>query len=403
MVWTPDQRTKELDRMKSSIFLHKGEGHLASILCTINTVWAEDAVTIYTNGLHIGMNQKFIEALPKESRETVLAAKLWNIAMLHLPRGIGKDMHLWAMACSYWVNNHLHNKGYSFAGLKPWLDHRYDDYAVDEIYEDLIQRQANDTLDDLDCIWGYTDDDGMGDTIDLRHPHATDYEVGSSYPPLDPLITQQMNAAVVQAAQYAAQEGGGVAGAQPMLDMMNQFLAPKVKWEKEVLPWMIEQEGLDYNWAIPNRRIRIPGVYLPSLHKGSEGGLTHIAFFGDSSGSITIAQGVRINSEAHYIKKRFNPELFTMINFDDAIQMEKTFKRTDRFDEIEFVGRGGTDLTCVRNWIIEHKPKAAVIFTDYGCEPWEKLPPGINTSILWIIFNNPTVDVPEGRIVHVNE
>lgn len=403
MTWTPEQRTRELDRMKSSIFLHKGEGHLASILCTVNIIWVTDAATIYTNGLHIGINQDFLEAIPKESRETILAAKLWNIAMLHLVRGVGKDTYLWSMACSYWVNNHLHHKGYSFQGLKPWLDHRYDNDSVEQIYEDLERRQAADTLDDLGNLWGYSDEEDNGDTVDLRHPQATDYIQGSSYPPLEPLLVQSMNAAVVQAAQYAAQQGGGYGGAEPMKDMINQFLQPKVRWEKEVLPWMLAQEGYDYNMALPNRRIRIPNTYLPSISKSGQGGLVHIAFFGDSSGSITMAQGVRINSEAHYIKKRFNPEKFTMINFDDSIQMEKTFTRRDAFEEIEFVGRGGTDLTCVRNWIIEHRPRAAVIFTDYGCEPWVPLPKDCNTSLLWIIFNDPTADVPEGRVIHVNE
>ncbi|MCF8861643.1 putative metallopeptidase [Agrobacterium phage OLIVR2] len=392
---------RELDRCKSVILLHRGEAHLAHLLFSTSIIWAEDAVTAYINGFIIAVNPNYFMKLPTSSRETLIASLLWKLAMLHLVRGQGKDAWLWQMASSYWVNNELHSRGYSFDGMTPWLDHRYDGQAVEEIYDDLVLREEQGTLDDPQALWGAYDDDGNYDVTDLRHPTEGKMMAGSPVPPVDPSLAQKMTTAVVKAVQYAAQAGGGYSGSTPVADMVKQFLNPKVNWEREVLPFMTAQEGWDYNWQIPSRRIR--HTYLPSLAKSSQGGLDHIAFMGDSSGSITKAQLVRINSEAHFIKKRFNPELFTMLNFDDEIQMEKRMTRYDRFDEMEVIGRGGTDLWCVRNWIIKNKPKAVVVFSDLVCDPMVALEPKDMVPILWIVFNNPGAVVPHGRAIHINE
>lgn len=400
MDWTPDQLQRELDRIKSEIFLHRGEAHLAHILCSVNTVWAEDAVTAYTNGMIIAANPNFILPLKPKVRETVFAHELWHIAMLHLLRGQGKDWGLWNMATDYWINNMLHNKGYSFEGIKPWLDHRYDDMAVEEIYEDLLARREANTLDDPGALWGAKDDQGNYDLDDLKHPTQGNQE-SNIVPPIDQDLAQKMINAVVQATQYAAQVPGGDGSTEVMQDLVNQFLQPKIRWEKELLPFFTALEGKDFDWRIPSRRIR--HTYMPALTNNNEGGLTHIAFFGDSSGSITKAQLVRINSEAHYIKKRFNPELFTMINFDDEIEMVFQMTRSDAFDEMKVVGRGGTNLAPVRQWIIDNKPKAVVIFSDMCCDPMEPLEPKDRVPILWIVFNNPGATVPHGKVVHISE
>lgn len=393
---------RELDRCKSEIFLRRGEAHLAHLLCSVNVVWAEDAVTAYTNALIISINPVFFMQLPVKTRETVLAHELWHIAMLHLVRGAGKDWYLWNAACDYWINGMLHNKGYSFEGTAPWLDHRYDGMAVEEIYDDLVDRQAKGTMDDLGMIWGYKDLEGKFDEDDLRHPtEGATYPNDGTIPPVDPTVSHKIVNAVVQSTQYAAQNPGGYSGSAPVADLIKQFLQPKVRWEKEVLPFWTALDNYDYDWTIPSSRIR--HTYMPSLRKGSQGGLTHVAWFGDSSGSMTKSQLVRWNSEARYLKKRFNPELFTMINFDDQIQMAIEMKRTDRFEEIEVVGRGGTDLTCVRNWIIHNKPKAAIIFSDMACAEMEPLPPSAMIPILWVVLNNPTAKVPHGRVVHISE
>lgn len=400
-MYTMEQLQRELDKAKSEIFLRKRDGHYASLLCKVNIVWAEDAVTAYTNNLIVAIEPDFFMSLPGQTRPTVLAHELTHVMYLDIIRGTGKDWDLWQMATDYRTNVDLHNRGYSFDGLHVYMDHRYDDMPPEQIYDDLVLRRDAGTLDDLGAMWGIIDDEGNYDTHDLKIIQSPDHVDSNLIPQLEPYDINKMINAVVQSIQYQAQSPGGYGGDAALADMVSQFLQPKIRWEKELLPWLTALEGYDYNWSIPSSRIR--HTYLPSLSKNNEGGLIHIAFIGDSSGSITKAQLVRINSEAHYMKKRFNPEKFTMINFDDEIRMIFEMTRQDPFNEMKVVGRGGTDLSCVRQWLIDNKPKAAVIFTDMGCDPMVPLEPKDMVPILWIIFNNPGAVVPHGKIIHISE
>lgn len=402
MDYTPAQLQRELDRTKSAIFLRRGEGFLAQALCSVTFVWAEDAVTAYTNGLICAINPHFFMRLKPEAREFVVAHLIWHIIMLHLLRGAGKNWRLWQMACDYWINNTLVSKGYTHPDIYPWLDYRYNGMAVEEIYDDLVQRAENGTLDDLEILWGYQDDNGNYDTNDLRNvTKGNQHEDQYSAPAIDPVDARKMAEIAMRVSQYAAQCGGSMGSDNPISELISNFLRPVVPWERILAPFLTALEGEDYTWRKPSPRYR--KAYLPSRITGGKGGLDHIAFMGDSSGSMTQAQLVRINSEARYVKKRFNPEKLTLLNFDTTIQMELEMSRHDTFDEMRVVGRGGTDLRAVRNWIIENKPKAVVVFSDMDCPEMEPLPPESMVPILWIIFNNSDAKVPHGKVFHVTE
>lgn len=402
MTYSVVELNKALDSTKAAIFIRRKEGHLAHILCNCPLIWAEDALTGYTNGLNIVINPNFFMKLAPEVRETFIAHLLWHVAMMHILGAVGRDLYLWQMACDYWINNLLHEKGYSFKGVAPWLDLRYVDQAPEQIYEDLLQRQEDETLDDLDALWGYQEN-GAFDRYDLRlnTEAETAGEPSGAIPEAPTPLQNQLKNLAVQAAEYAAQSHGGYSGSHPLLDMVNQFLAPKIAWEKELIPFLTALEGEDRTWARPSRRY--PDTYMPSVVTEGRGGLAHIACFGDSSGSITKAQLVRINSEARAVWKRFNPSKLTLADFDDEIRKEIVMERGDPFEEMVVVGRGGTDLSCVRQWIIENKPEAVIIFTDMGCAVMEPLPPESMVPILWIVINNPSAEVPHGRMIHIKE
>ena len=395
---------KELDRVTSEIFLLRGESYLAHILCSCRVIWQEDAATAYTNGLTIAINPKFFMWLEPKSRVFVIAHLLWHVLMMHNVNGAGKVWHLWQMACDYWVNNHLIlNKHYSYNGIRPWFDAYYANWDVNAIYDDLVAREQDDRLDDLDTLWGYLDPDGFGDMFDLRPRKEafTSPNMGDPFPETDDADAREMVAAIIKVSQYAAQEHGAYAGQEPFMELIEQFLAPRIPWEKEITPFLTALDGYDYTYSRPNPRYR--KAYLPARQKMARGGLDHIAIAGDSSGSMTMAQQVRINSEARYILKRFQPEKLTLLNFDDEIRLERTMSRNDPFDKMEVVGRGGTDLRAVRKWIIKNRPKAMIIFTDMGCEAMEPLEPSDMVPILWIVFNNPTAIVPHGKVIHIQE
>lgn len=394
---------KELDRAKADIFLLKNDGYLAQTLLSVNVIWSEDIATGFTNSLTIAINPNFFMHLKKQTRVTFFAHLLWHILLMDVVRGAGRDWYLWQVACDYRINGILMRKGYSFDGLRPWYDPYYDGTSVEDIYDDLVKRQAIGTLDDLDNLWGYQDDDGFGDVFDL-YPISeaqTTPAKGQVIEKTDPEDMRKLVSIVVKVTQYAAQTPGGAAHREPFMDMIKQFLEPVVPWEREIPPFLTAREGTDYDWRKPSRRSR--KVYLPSRVKTGLGGLDHIVFAMDSSGSMTKAQLVRANSEGRYVHKRWKPAKFTMLNFDDEIRMVETFGKNEPFHEMRIVGRGGTELAPLRQWIIDNKPKAVVVFTDMGCDEMEPLPPESMVPMLWIVFNNPSARVPHGKMIHIQE
>ncbi|MBT7452187.1 MAG: hypothetical protein HN793_15220, partial [Rhodospirillaceae bacterium] len=68
--------------------------------------------------------------------------------------------------------------------------------------------------------------------------------------------------------------------------------------------------------------------------------------------------------------------------------------------EVDFHGRGGTNITEVLEWIIENKPVVSVIFTDGGFRWPEHLKP--TSPIIWLIHDNPTWTAPVGKVIYID-
>lgn len=385
------QLDKELDRVKTKVFLNKNSAFLGALLCTLNFSWTSDIKTAETNGVSIRWNPYWFLKLPVATRETVLLHELWHVAFLHMLRCGMRNPFIWNFACDIVINNMLRNEGHSFEGTKPWLEPRYGTKPAEEIYDDLYQIGI-DALKGIygDKMWGHEDtEDGGSDLTDLVQPE-------------DELATHPIINNVVQA-QTAATMGGMTAGSLPgeIETILKRFLNPKLPWEQILFNFFNEKAKQDFSWKRPNRRYR--DIYLPSL-QDEDGGLDHLQYYLDVSGSVSDAEVIRFNSEVKYIKDHFNPKKLSLILFDTIIQKEYDFLEDDPFEEVVVVGRGGTSLVPVREKIIKEMPQAVIIFSDLQCTPMEDFPPGVQIPVIWVCINNPKVNTPSfGTITHIRE
>jgi predicted metal-dependent peptidase len=194
-------------------------------------------------------------------------------------------------------------------------------------------------------------------------------------------------------------KAAGGAGAIPgeLEEMINVFLTPVVQWDKILNRFMSDLLETEFSWRRPNRRYS--STYMPS-QIAVEGRLADLRYYEDASGSITLEDGIRFNSEVKYVKEVFQPTKLTVVQFDTQITHTVEFAQHDPFDQIRFVGRGGTNLACVREDIIKHRPTAAIIFSDLECAPMEKLP--FEIPVIWIAIRNREAVVPFGTLVHIH-
>lgn len=364
---------RELDRVKADVFCGKNAAFLGSLLVKLPQSFDKSVKTAQTDFKSIVWNPDWFMGLPRPTRGTVLVHEIWHVARMHDVRQGSRDPETWNYACDLEINNPLDDAGYSFEGTRPWLDHTYDGMVAEAIYDHLI---ANQIKPPSGGAWGC----GKPDMCqgDATNP------------------VSQLNL-VVGALTHA--KLAGEAGTLPgdVMEIIKKFLKPVVPWEKILMEFMTELSEEASTWAKPNRRF--PDMYMPSRYLEA-GKLAHMAYFLDVSGSITSRDALRFNSEVKYVFETYRPEKLTLILFDVVIQRIYEFEEDDLFEEVEIVGRGGTSLVCVRDWIERHKPTAAMIFTDLEVSPMEPL--SYDLPLLWVC-NKAGKSVPFGKLIHIRE
>jgi predicted metal-dependent peptidase len=367
----PDLRflTRELDKTKSGVFLGKNAAFLGSLMSSLNFQWDSSLPTAATDGVGLWWNPDFFLKLKPEVRKTVLMHELWHPGFLHFVRMGDRDPKLWNIACDHKINLGLKAEGYSFEGIE-WacMDPKYVGWVEEDIYDDLVKENP---------------------------PPPPNYRSDMKAPSKEDMARAVNN--VVRAVHQTRLNGGG-AGSIPgdVEVILKKFLAPVVPWEQLLHQFMRDLIEENYSWQRPNRRF--PGMYLPSRHM-DEGKLSHLMYYEDASGSISDKDNIRFNSEIKYVKETYNPHQLTLVQFDTRITQEVTYEENDPFEEIKIIGRGGTCLKCVREHIIQHRPTAAIIFSDLECDPMEPLP--FDIPLIWVCIRNRGKTVPHGKLVHI--
>lgn len=385
---------KDFDRVKAKVFLGSNAAFLGPLMCGLNFHWSLDVETAQTNGLNLKWNPKFYLSLPFATRVTILVHELWHVALLHMIRRGDRQSEAWNIAADICINNMLVQDGYTWAGFRPYLDPKMDGLSAEVIYEKLYGDTKELTRDEIIAQFqhlpqwkDFTKEEPLPQQ-DLIEPDADD---------IDPSLIVN----TVIGAYHSANISGGPGSIPGEVEMiLKGFLSPKLPWEQLLHAFFNEMANHGYRWNKPNRRYS--HMYLPSLQEEEEGGLDHIIYFLDVSGSITDMDVTRFNSEVKYIKDTFNPEKLSLVQFDTKIQDVQIFQKDDPFEEILIKGRGGTSLVPVRDYIIQHRPTAFVVFSDLCCEVMEKLPTPIPQ--IWVCINNSEAKTPkEGQLVHIRE
>ena len=210
-------------------------------------------------------------------------------------------------------------------------------------------------------------------------------------------IQREVDEAIRQGALVAGKMGSG--GNRDL----DELLQPKVDW-REVLREFVQTTcaGNDYStWKKPNRRYIGAGIYMPS---GISEQVECIAEHNDMSGSIGKREQQIMISELVGICEQVKPDELHVSYWDTAVCGYEKYTN-DELDTVASrtkpVGGGGTDVTCVPEYLREHgiKPQASIVFTDGylygGWGTWDH-------PVLWVIVDNKRAKPDHGVVVHVS-
>ena len=380
-----------VNRMKTAAFTNSNAAFLGSIMCQLgDIIWDESVETAETDGINLWWNPTWFLSLPDATRKTVLLHELWHAGRLHCIRGVGRDPDDWNNACDIVINNGLQAEGHTFDGTKPLLDRKFDGLSEEEVYDRIHQ-----TPPPQPCSGG-----GSGSGSSNQNKQPPQQQPGGFGKDIKQTPNNKQQEIVgrtvmaVQQAQLASQAGNLPGNIKSTLD---KFLNPKLPWERLLWRFFEELTEDDISWQKRNRRY--PDVYMPGRVK-VEGGLVHLAYFLDVSGSISDYDVLRFNSEVKYVKDQFRPEKMTLILFDTKIQATYEFGEDDEFEKVVIIGRGGTSLSCVHDWIEKNQPTAALVFTDMECYPMEKLTYPI--PVMWIKTGNGGHTPNFGEVIQID-
>lgn len=331
--------TKELEKVKVSIFKEANSAFLGSIVCSTNIFFDENVKTASTNGSHIKFNPTFFDSLNHQDRVFVLLHEIWHIARLHLVRRGNRDPNKWNLACDYVINNELIASGHPIGCTGGYHNLDWLGKSEEEIYE-LLE-------DDLDYESDLEEADIVG------------------------------NIQTVLTAIHATKGCGNIPG--DISEIVSAYLKPKVPWNRLLQNYLVNQKEEVFTWSRPNRRYE---EYLPSRGV-DETKLDIIYIYIDVSASITRETVEQFVTEVRWILDNLSPTELRVVQFDTNIRLERVIST---LDDLEIIGRGGTSLHCVKEHLEASKPSLAIVFSDLECQPMSK--PECNTDIIWIIEGN---------------
>ena len=122
----------------------------------------------------------------------------------------------------------------------------------------------------------------------------------------------------------------------------------------------------------------------------------HIAIAVDSSGSVSDTDFNSFVSEISYLLNKYKPTNISLITFDTEIKSINEIKNNNELSKVQFVGRDGTDVLDLWNWIKKNKPVFTLVYTD---GEFHKHDLTVKSPIVWIIHNNKQFTY-KGKVVH---
>ena len=367
-------------------------------------IWAGRTPTLAVDGITMFINQAFFLQLTPELRISALAHETWHACFQHMTRRGERNPLFWNFAGDFVINAQLKDEGFEIDGGvtldeliagtgRGWLyDPKFKGMGTDEIY--VIIQKAFEQQGQGDGTGIPMPADGLGE--DVKEPSQGMTEDGIS---AQQAVQEQLDDILMKAqvqSKMIEDASGEKAGNLPgeIERFIENMLDPKIPWQTLLLNFFTSKAKNDYSMKRPNRRFIGDDIYMPSLYSDSLG---EVAAFCDASGSVGRKEFDQFFAETNYIKGMMKPEKFTIASFDHQIQSVHTFTKDRELGYPELKGGGGTNINPVIDWLNEHKPEVAIIFTDgYFSPPQDKY----HGELIWLIYDNDRFTTPYGRVIH---
>lgn len=364
-----------LNKAKIALMGRKDSAFFTTLAFSLKHIFSDKVSTAATNGSQVLYNPEFFMNLDHDERVFLMLHEAMHCAYLHMERGKAYNQRKFNIAADHVINLQLLDRGFKMPSMG-LADSQYKGMSTEEVYALLPEKEGND---DQGPIPGFGNDlDTPGDGSQA----ASDQ------------LQADMQDILCQAAmqsKMANDQPGTIPGEIQIF--LDRLLTPKLPWNRILQKYLQAFTKNDYSFRKPNRRF-FPHHYLPSLFGES---LMNIAIAVDTSGSVSDHDFNRFVTETHSILRMMKPEKITMIQFDTELKLVSEVRNVKDLMNINFSGRGGTDIHPVLAWASEKKPQLLLVFTDGEFYFTDATNTGGET--LWLINGNPKFTAPFGKVI----
>lgn len=376
----------EFSRMRMDL-MHASPFY-GSLLLNVPILEDNNVPTACTDGRRIRYNRAFMGKLSPEERRFVLMHELFHILLMHPSRGVGKDHFLFNIAADMIVNEmcvRLNNTlGINFMMRAPQggIYARVDGLSMEELYAKLMDDQLK-AMKGLSTRFGHTIllrdaygrspskgpneryVPGPGEVLpDGRHMALGSGDLEGSR------LSEAEKAQLVQDLRGWVRDalkgdpGAGVSVPVPW-EILAMGQHKPLPWKRLLRDFMVEVVDDETSYATPERKYIHMDLILPG-HGLTEGGVTELWTFVDSSDSIGNEEMSRFLSELYHLIRGFQCVL-NIAYWDTSVT--EVYRKVDTIARLKQAlprHSGGTNINCVYRWIEENKvkPDVMVILTD---------------------------------------
>jgi len=381
---TAEQR---LQKAVMSIMAHDKYVGLSSVLMIGDRTVDDTVPTACTNGRDETYGRAFVDGLNDAELRFLILHECYHKMYQHLTTWkhlYKKHPQIANAACDYVINIQLvdGDNGEGFIKMPDvgLLDAQYRNMDSAQVFHKIYDSLPEG--DDGRGVGDSLDDHGWEDAEQLSEDEKGDLE-------------REVEEAIRQGVLVAGKLGSG--GARDL----EALLKPQIDW-RDVLREFISTTcaGKDFStWARPNRRFVSAGVYMPSGISQSVGELV-IAI--DTSASIGQRELTTFLSEIKSVCDNVRPDRIRLLYWDTKVCADETYDHAETDTLVQStkpVGGGGTDVSCVSEYMAEHKinPQAVIVFTDGYVFDWGTW----TCPILWAIYDFERAKPDCGKVVHI--
>lgn len=391
-----DRLTKARVKM---LLKHPFWGNLATRMKIVEAGdWCKTAAT---DGRHFYYCEEFINSLDDDELVFLFGHEVGHCVYNHMGRRGERDPQIWNMAGDYLINDMLitNNVGKKITKVPILWDPKYRDMTAEEVYDELVKNAVKIQV-TLDMHLDGTGEEGEdADGDGKKKGKASDGKSGSSGIKIDDETMKKIKDEVKEAVLQSAQAAG--AGNTPVgiKRFIQQFTAPKMRWQ-DLLQIQLESSlKNNYSFTRPSRKAWHTGAVLPGMLPAEH---LDVCIAIDMSGSISESMAQDFLSEVKGMMDIYTTYSIHVFCFDTEVYNPVTFTDDsgDDIHEYEPQGGGGTDFDCAFKYMKDNdiNPKQFVMFTDgYPFGSWGD---ENYCDTIFIVHGNDQIEAPFGVTAH---